>query len=211
MEKLWQHTSAAAPLGEIVFDMPARHCVKARKVRQQLWARKVELPAGQGKTVSATCLIAREIYAPDRAKPIEWRSLNNCDADTLAQAQEMIDWYWARWEIEILFNVLKNVCKVEELQLGCIARIERALALFMMVAWCIAYLERTGRTCPDFDATLYFDQDEIEAAYLLREKPAPPKATVDQVLSQIVCFGGFLARKRHWDPYAEIIWLGLKG
>lgn len=95
--------------------MPARHYVKARKVRQQLWARKVELPAGQGKTVSATCLIAREIYAPDRAKPIEWRSLNNCDADTLAQAQEMNDWYWARWEIEILFNVLKNVCKVEEL------------------------------------------------------------------------------------------------
>ncbi|KAB8037185.1 hypothetical protein [Janthinobacterium aquaticum] len=69
----------------------------------------------RAKTVSATCLIAREIYAPDRTKPIEWHSLNNCDADTLAQAQEMIDWYWARWEIDILFNVLKNVCKVEEL------------------------------------------------------------------------------------------------
>jgi hypothetical protein len=34
------------------------------------------------------------------------------------QAVELIDWYRARWEIEILFNVLKNGCRVEALQLG---------------------------------------------------------------------------------------------
>jgi hypothetical protein len=209
-EKLWQHTSAGTSLGEIVFDMPARHGVKARTVRQQLWARKVELPAGRGKTVSATCLIAREIDAPDSAKPIEWRLLSNRDVDTLAQGQEMIDWYRARWEIEILFNVLKNACKVEELQLGSIARIERALALFMVVAWRIAYLMRTGRTCPDLDATLFFDPDEIEAAYLLREKRPPPKATINQVLRQIACLGGFLARKGDGEPGVKTIWLGLK-
>jgi hypothetical protein len=53
--------------------MAARHGVKARTVRQQLRVRKVELPAGKGKTVSATCIIAREIDAPVGAKPIEWR------------------------------------------------------------------------------------------------------------------------------------------
>jgi hypothetical protein len=35
----------------------------------------------------------------------------------------------ARWEIEMLFNVLKNGCRVEALQLGMIERIERALAV----------------------------------------------------------------------------------
>lgn len=50
------------------------------------------------------------------------------------------------------------------------SRIERALALFMVMAWRIAHLMRAGRTCPDLDATLYFDHEEIEAAYLLREK-----------------------------------------
>lgn len=48
---------------------------------------------------------------------------------------ELISWYRARWEIEILFNVLKNACRIEELQLGSIERRERALALFMVVAW----------------------------------------------------------------------------
>jgi hypothetical protein len=36
----------------------------------------------------------------------------------------------------------------------------------MIVAWRIAYLMRLGRTCPDLDATLFFDQDEIRGAYL---------------------------------------------
>lgn len=32
---------------------------------------------------------------------------------------------------------------------------------------------RTGRTCPDLDATLFFDPDEIRGAYLLAKKKPP--------------------------------------
>ena len=177
-EKLWQHAGAGEPLGELTFAMAARHGVRARTVRQQLWARMVELPAGKGKTVSATCIIAREIDAPDGAKPIEWRLLTNREAGTPAAVVELIDWYRARWEIEMLFNVLKNACRVEALQLGSIAQLERALALFMVVAWRIAHLMRLGRTCPDLDAELFFDADEIQAAYLLRDK-VPRKRPAD--------------------------------
>lgn len=45
-EKLWSHTAAGAPLGEIVFTLGSRHGQKAREVRQQLWARRVEIPTG---------------------------------------------------------------------------------------------------------------------------------------------------------------------
>ncbi len=209
-EKLWQHTGAGEPVGEISFAMAARHGVKARTVRQQLWARKVELPAGKGKTVGATCIIAREIDAPPGAKPIEWRLLTNREAGTPEAAVELIDWYRARWEIEILFNVLKNGCKVEALQLGSIEQLERALALFMVVAWRIAHLMRLGRTCPDGDANLFFDPDEIEAAYLLRDKLPPAQPRLNDVLRQIACLGGFLARKGDGEPGVKTIWLGLK-
>jgi hypothetical protein len=209
-EKLWQHTGAGEPVGEISFAMAARHGVKARTVRQQLWVRRVELPAGKGKTVSATCIIAREVDAPAGAKPIEWRLLTNREAGTLAAAVELIDWYRARWEIEILFNVLKNACKVEALQLGSIEQLERALALFMVVAWRIAHLMRLGRTCPDLDAELFFDPDEIQAAYLLRDKVPPARPRLNEVLRQIACLGGFLARKGDGEPGVKTIWLGLK-
>jgi hypothetical protein len=43
-------------------------------------------------------------------------------------------------------------------------RLERALALFMAVAWRIARLMRLGRTCPDLDAAVLFERDEWRAA-----------------------------------------------
>lgn len=209
-DKLWQQTCTGEPIGQIEFAMPARHGVKARTVRQHLWVRHIELPAGKGNQVSATCLIAREYDAPSGAKPIEWRLLTNRNAETAAAVVELIDWYRARWEIEILFNVLKNACRVETLQLGAMERIERALALYLVVAWRIAHLMRLGRTCPDLDATLFFDPDEIEAAYLLREKTPPPAPRLNEVLRQIACLGGFLARKGDGEPGVKTIWLGLQ-
>lgn len=209
-DKLWPHVTEGDPLGEIEFALAARPGTKARIVRQQLWARRVELKAGKGTTLTVTCIIARENGAPPGVKPIEWRLLTNRAATSVSEATELIDWYRARWEIEMLFNVLKNGCKVEELQLGTIERIERALALYLIVAWRIAHLMRMGRTCPDLDARLFFDPDEIQAAYLLNKKLAPPAPKLNDVLRMIARAGGFLARKGDGEPGAKTIWEGLR-
>lgn len=46
-------------------------------------------------------------------------------------------------------------------------RLEPALALFMVVAWRITHLMRLGRSCPDLDAALFFEPDELRGADLL--------------------------------------------
>lgn len=208
--KLWENTGAGEPVGEITFAMPARHGVKARTVRQQIWVSRVELVGDKRNSVSATCVIAREVNAPAGAKPIEWRLLTNRAVGSTEEAVELINWYRARWEIEILFNVLKNACRVEELQLGSIKRLERALALFMVVGWRIAHLMRVGRTCPDLDAALFFEPDEIEGTYLLTEVEQPSKPKLNEVLRLIARLGGFLGRKGDGEPGVKTIWLGLK-
>lgn len=210
-EKLWSHTCAGAPLGEIVFTMASRQGQKAREVRQQLWARRVEIRAGKSTTVSATCVVAREVGAPAGTTPVEWRLLTNRVAESVAAVIELIDWYRARWEIERFFHVLKNGCVVEELQLSDIDRLQRALALFMVVSWRIMHLMQAGRTCPDLDATLFFDRDEIRGAYLLaKRKPPAEPPTINDVLRLIATLGGFLARKGDGEPGVETIWLGLQ-
>jgi hypothetical protein len=209
-DKLWTHATEGAPLGEISFQMQARKDTKARPVRQQLWARSIELPAGKGVAVTATCLVAREIDAPPGTTPVEWRLLTNRMVDNDSDAVALIDWYRARWEIEILFDVLKNACRVEALQLGSIDKLERALALFMVVAWRIAYLMRSGRTCPDLDAALFFDPDEIHSAYLLNDQDAPDKPRLNDVLRLVARLGGFLGRKSDGEPGVKTIWLGMK-
>lgn len=207
--KLFDATTSAAPFGEISFTLASRHGVKERVVRQQLWAQRMEIPAGKVGTISVTCVVAREIDAPAGIKPIEWRLLTNRDADSLHEVNELINWYRARWEIEMLFDILKNACRIESLHLSGIDRLERALAMFMVVAWRIAFLMRTGRATPDLDAQHYFDWAEIKAAYLLAKKPQPTRPGINEVLRLIAQRGGFLARKGDGEPGVQAIWKGL--
>jgi IS4 transposase len=81
-----------------------------------------------------TCIIATEVDAPAGVQPVVWRLLSNRPVQTLEQAAELIDWYRARWEIELLFLVLKEGCRVERLQLTHIDRLETALAMYLIIA-----------------------------------------------------------------------------
>jgi hypothetical protein len=90
--------------------------------------------------------------------------------------------------------VLKNGCKIEALQLSQIDRLERALALYMVVAWRIARLMRLGRTCPELDASLFFDADEIRGAFLLAKKPRPKTPiTLNQITRLLLHWADFWA------------------
>jgi hypothetical protein len=62
----------------------------------------------------------------------------------------------------------------------------------------------------DLDALLFFDPDEIRMAYMLRDKLPPAAPRLNEVLRQIACLGGFLARKGDGEPGVKTIWLGLK-
>lgn len=210
-ERLWDEVQACESLGQIEFTMAARPGRKARVVKQQLRLKRVRLGAKGDAGVAMTCVVASEIAPPTGHKPVCWRLLTNREINGLAEAVTLIDWYRARWEVEIFFHVLKTGCRVEALQLASMARIERALALFMVVSWRIAHLMRTGRTCPDLPAELMFDDDEIKAAYVLNKK-TPPQArpSLNAVVRHVAMLGGFLARKGDGEPGVKTIWLGMQ-
>ena len=114
--RLWAKVLASPPLGEIRFTLPGGRGRTAREVRQALYAERVSLSDGRRGTFEVTCLVAREIGAPPGVKPIEWRLLTNRTAETLEAVVELIDWYRARWEIEIdqpccLRKAVTRTCK----------------------------------------------------------------------------------------------------
>ncbi len=209
--KRWAEVLARAPLGEIEFRRASRHGQAARIVRQQIFARPVSLADGQGGRMSVTGLIAKETAAPVGVKPVEWRLLTNRTAQTLDDLVERIEWYRGRWEIEIFFNVLKNGCRVEALQLGRLGKIERALAVYLGVSWRRARWVRLGRTHPDLAATARFTDEEWKGAYILAKKPVPKTTpTLRELVRQIAMLGGFLARKSDGEPGAKTLWLGFQ-
>lgn len=210
-DKLWASVLATEPLGDIRFNLPARKGQKARPVHQQVRAKRVRIRVGRDDTIEASCVIAREIDPPAGVKALEWRLLTNREVPDFEAAVQLIDWYRARWEIELFFHVLKNGCKVEALQLSTFERLERALMLFMVVSWRIARLMRLGRTCPDLEAELLFERDEWEAAFILNKR-RPPKAAppLNEVVRLVATLGGFLGRKCDGEPGVKTIWIGLQ-
>ena len=207
--KLWDKVEASEVLGEIAFILPGRAGQKAREVRQELRASRIQLPGK--RQLSVTCVVAREIDAPAGVKPVVWRLVTNRLAPDRDAVIELIDWYRCRWEVELFFNVLKNGCKVEALQLSKMDRVERARVRYMIVAWRIGRLMRLGRTCPDLDASLFFHPDEIRGAYLLAKKARPASApTLNQMIRLIASLGGFLGRKSDGEPGAKTLWIGLQ-
>jgi hypothetical protein len=209
--KLWDRLAEAPVLGELRFYLPPRPGRKGRNIVQPVRVLRVSLPAEEGGQFETTAILAREINPPPGEKPLEWRLLTNREANTLAEAAECVDWYRCRWEIEMFFNILKNGCKVEALQLSAMPRIELALALFMIIAWRIGYLMRLGRACPEMDCEVVFDREEWQAAWLVARKPLPKTPpTLNDAIRLIATFGGFLGRKGDGEPGAKSLWHGLQ-
>jgi hypothetical protein len=209
--KRWASVTAGVPLGEVRFTLPSRPGQKAREVRQQMWAKRVELSDAKRGRVAATCIVAREGDAPAGVKPLEGRLLTHREADTFERAAELIDGYRARWDMERFFDLLKNGCRVEALQLSTRERLERALALWMVVAWRMARLMRLGRPCPELDAARVFEWEEWEAAFILNKKPVPTTPPrLNEGVRRVARLGGFLARQGDGKPGAKTLWQGLQ-
>jgi hypothetical protein len=209
--KLWEEVMSAQPLGRIGFELPGGRGRQAREVKQELRVQRVRLRDRQGGHVEVTCLIAAEVDAPAGVKPVVWRLLSNRQAPTLEAAVELVDWYRARWEVELLFLTLKQGCRVEALQLSTMQRIERALVVYLVVAWRIGLLMRLGRSCPEWDAERLLMREEWQAAWIVAHKKPPAKTpTLRQALHMIAALGGFLGRKGDGEPGVKSLWIGLQ-
>nr|VFJ71638.1 MAG: Transposase DDE domain-containing protein [Candidatus Kentron sp. FM]VFJ72101.1 MAG: Transposase DDE domain-containing protein [Candidatus Kentron sp. FM]VFK18595.1 MAG: Transposase DDE domain-containing protein [Candidatus Kentron sp. FM] len=177
-EKLRALVEQATALGEIEFVLPKGRDGSPRRVVVQT-LRAVEVPLTPPKSgrphVTITAVFANEENPPKGEEPVSWLLLTNLEVKTLAQAKEKLEWYLARWQIEIFFKILKSGCRVEELQLEHIDRLEPALALYQIIAWRVLYLTMLGRECPQLPCDLIFSDDECKSVYIVSTRQQPPE------------------------------------
>jgi Transposase DNA-binding/Transposase Tn5 dimerisation domain len=210
--KLWAELEQAPVLGQVQFTLPRDGARKARPVIQTLRMARFELPSRGGKPLQVTAILAREEQPPEGEAPVEWRLLTNEALTTLEQCCERIDWYRRRWLAEIFFRILKSGCRVEALQLGTRERLERALALYLIVAWRIFALVTLGRECPELSCEVVFAPEEWQAAWIVarRERPPSTPPTLGQMTRIVAGFGGFLGRKGDGHPGPKALWAGMQ-
>lgn len=151
----------------------------------------VERVGQLGGQLNVSCLIATEIDPPSGVKPVQWRLLTNLAVSSLQYSAELIDWYRARWEIELFFLILNEGCRVEQLQLGNIEQLQSALAIYLVISWRINRLMRLGRALPDLPVDLLFERAEWRTAFILNKKPVPKQVpTINTVIRLIAQRGG---------------------
>jgi hypothetical protein len=163
------------------------------------------LPPVEVSTVSG-----KEDTPPPGEEALEWMLLTNLPVEDFATAQAVINWYRARWEIAWYFRILKQGCRVEDLRLETPERLEKCLAVYLIVAWRIHHITQAAREHPTVPCTDVFGAQEWQTIYLLRTRQRPPKhpPTLRVITRMLAQLGGFLARRGDGEPGAETVWRG---
>jgi hypothetical protein len=190
----------------------------ARNTQLEIRYSKVKLSPPRDKKylgkVTVWAIYVREInHSTDITSPLEWMLLSTIDVSTLDNAVEKVMWYTRRWGIEVYHKTLKSGCKVENRQLGTVDRIEKCLAIDMVVGWRIYYLTKLGRETPDLPCTIYFEEDEWKAlvTYKTKSPIIPDKPpSLHEAIRMVGTLGGYLGRKGDGEPGIITIWRGLQ-
>ncbi|KTC19552.1 transposase [Pseudomonas marginalis ICMP 11289] len=215
--KLWSALSQAPALGSIEVEVKARPNQRARMATVTLRATTVTLraPARKGYTlpdVSVNGVLAREEGAAEGVEPLEWLLLTSLPVATLEQARTVVEWYGARWCIEVFFNVLKNGCQVSRLQLETEERLLPCIGLYLITTWRVLYSLMLGRTCPDLSCEVVFDSAEWQAVFIVVKRCQPPSTApcLGEMVELVASLGGYMGRKHDGPPGPKTMWIGLQ-
>ena len=179
----------------------------ARVAKMILRYEAVALPCPGVAPVDLFVVHARE-EEPAAAEPLEWFLLTTLPVSDPDDAARILHWYTLRWRIEEYFRVLKSGCKVEELQHHTAERLERAIAIKMVVGWRIQLMVQLGRETPDLPPDLLFSDGELRVLdTFARSRKLPPAKTLGDAVGLTARLGGWLGRPRD-PPGAQVLWHG---
>ena len=168
----------------------------------------VALPCPGAASLALWIVHAREERSPAKTEALEWFLLTTVPVRNADDAKRILQCYACRWRIEDYFRILKSGCKVEELQHHSAERLERAIAIKMVVGWRIQLMVRLGREVPELPAEVLFCETELRVlATFARSRSLAPPQDLGAAVELLACLGGWLGRTRD-PPGAQLLWHG---
>ena len=191
---------------------------KSRKAEVEVRAAHVTLrpPANGDRSlspVSVNTVLVREANPPEDEEAVEWILVTTLPIDAREEVQQIVQYYCARWMIEVLYRTLKSGCRVEERLFEHIDRLLPCVALYLIVAWRTLLLVRLGRSSPDLDCEAVFEPSEWKSVWMVIHRKPPPRKTpkLAEMLRLVAQLGGYVNRPNRRDPPGpQTTWLGLQ-
>ena len=162
--------------------------------------------------VTIHVVLAEELDAPGDGSDVSWLLLTTLPIDTLEEVLQTLDFYVARWTIELYFRTLKTGCRVEEMQLETKSRLQNCLAFYNIIAWRILYLTYLNRTSPTLPCTAIFEPAEWKSVWCVVQKRPLPRTppTLAEFLKLLTHLGGYNNRATEHAPGPQPLWIGLR-
>ncbi|MBK5935304.1 IS4 family transposase [Halorhodospira halophila] len=165
--------------------------------------------ADEAVEVSLTVIHAVELEPPAGEKPVEWFLLTTTPVASAEQAIEVLRWYRQRWRIEDWHRVLKSGCKIDELGHHSVERLERAIAIRLVIAWRVMLMTLLGREAPELPAELLFSDIELRVLgdfARARRRAAP--SSLGEATREVAIIGGYTNRNNDPPPGHQLMWQG---
>lgn len=151
-------------------------------------------PQQNGPMLSVNVVRVWEANPPPGESPIEWKLLTSEPVESPQDVEEIVDKYRRRWLIEEYFKALKTGCAFEKRQLESRSALEKALAIFLPIAWQLLLLRDLSRAVPTAPASFLLTSTQLEILKALAEKPLTDEPSMEDVAYAIARLGGHLKR-----------------
>ena len=150
------------------------------------------------EALEVNVVVVREIDPPENQPAVSWTLITSEPIESEEDIAWIVDAYRARWVIEELFKALKTGCSFEKRQLESFNALQRALCIYLPIAWQLLQIRHLAQVRPDSPASEVIPELRLRllAALMKSEKrrTLPANPTIKDVLFGIACLGGHLAR-----------------
>ena len=183
----------------------------ARTAQAELRWQTVELPApARGEAALRMQLVhVWERAAPEGVEALEWFLLTTLPVASLADAEQVLEWYRLRWRIEDWHRMLKSGCKVEYLGHRTGQRIERAVTIKAVIAWRLAAMTLLGRETPELPSEVFFTQIQLRVLrHFASKRGLAAPGNLGLAVRTMAILGGYLYRAHAPPPGHQKIWEG---
>ncbi len=163
-------------------------------------------------SVTYNVVLVEEINGPGDGTDVSWLLITSLPIDSVKDILCIIDYYTARWAVEVYFRVLKTGCRVEEIQLETMHRIKNCLAFYRIIAWRVMYLTHLNRECPSLPCDAVFDDCEWMSVWKVTTKEEIPDTPppLSEFMSLLTRLGGYNNRPSEPTPGPQTVWVGVR-
>jgi len=162
--------------------------------------------------ITLNVVLVEEINGPGDGTDISWLLLTSLPIATVEDILFVIDYYAARWTIEVFFRTLKTGCRVEKIQLEKMDRVKTCLAFYKIIAWRVLWLTSLGRECPSLPCSAVFDECEWKSVWRVTTKKDLPETPppLSEFVPLLAKLGGYNNRRSDFPPGPQAIWTGIR-